>query len=65
MQCMEFAQHFPKSQLGIRNPGYVNVVLSKHVISRLFPAIGSFTLTTTLIYGYMVEKTILLSFFYV
>lgn len=51
MQCMEFTQCFPKSQLGIRNPGHVNVVLSKHVISRLFPAVHSpwFTLSTTLI----------------
>lgn len=32
---MEFTQRFPKSQLGIRNPGYVNVVLSKNVISVL------------------------------
>lgn len=36
MQYMEFTQQFPKCQLGIRNPGYVNVVLSKQVISRLF-----------------------------
>lgn len=49
MQYMEFTQCFPKSQLGMRNPGYVNVVLVKHVITRLFPAIDSLTLTTTLI----------------